>query len=134
MIKADKKIAQQLLLGGLITVGIFFTLGVGAYFFYFRNLSRIEIYARHHSEIQFIKKLSDVLFLPHLFTPERLPRYDLIIDLQDLQFLNSNLPTGYVGALLADQYRQSVPATFITGDQKFTVDVRYRGDTDIHWR
>lgn len=132
--KVNKKSVQRLLLGGLLTISAVVGLAAGAYFFYFRNLTRLEIYARHHGEIQFIKKLSNVLFLPHLFTPEKLPRYDLIVKRQDLEFLNSNLPPGYVGALLSDEYRQSVPATFLTGRELFNVEVRYRGDTDVHWR
>ncbi|OGY51289.1 MAG: hypothetical protein A3J59_02355 [Candidatus Buchananbacteria bacterium RIFCSPHIGHO2_02_FULL_56_16] len=132
--KVNKKSVQHLLLGGLLTIGVVIGLAAGSYFFYFRHLTRLEIYARHHGEIQFIKKLSNVLFVPQLFTPEKLPRYDLIVKRQDLEFLNSNLPAGYVGALLSDQNRQSVPATFLSGSEVRKVEVRYRGDTDIHWR
>ena len=103
-------------------------------FAYLSRVDRIEFYARYHEEIQFFKKLSNVVYVPHSFLPSKLERYDLIIPEKKLRELNSNLPPTYQNQLLTDQYKDTKSAVFQSDEQSYDVNVRYRGDTDAHWR
>jgi hypothetical protein len=98
------------------------------------SIGRDEFYRRHHQAVQWIKKSSDLLYFPYLFTHSQLERYDLVIADSDLNFLNNNLPAAYQGNLLTSQYRQKVKAKFTAASKDYAVKVRYRGDTDGHWR
>ena len=102
--------------------------------YYLRQVDRVQFYARYHQEIQSIKKVSNILFFFKTLQPSKLEQYDLTIDQKDLDFLNHNLPPGYVGNTLSDQYKKPVKAKLTVGSTEYDVEVRYRGDTDAHWR
>ena len=72
--------------------------------------------------------------LPYLvaasFIKTDLPEYELMIDPDDWQFLNTNLPRE---GLLAEEYRKFVPATVRIQRRDYPVKVRYRGDKPEHW-
>ena len=113
-------LAGLLLLGGL---------------YYIQSIDRIELYARHHSPIQFIKKLSNLVFIHRFVITDNLESYNLVVEAEDLEFLNKNLPETYQGNILTDEYEKTVNAAFFADDgTEYKVDVRYRGDTDNHWR
>ena len=79
-----------------------------------------------------IARVSDIPFKIIASTaPDKLPGYQLIIDPQDLEKLNQNLPPS--NQKLTDQYKVPVPANFIFGELSYPVEVRYRGDNSNHW-
>ena len=101
---------------------------------YDRQKDPLAFYNKHHALIQFVQKLSNILYFPYWFSASHLERYDLVIDQQDWDFLDSNLPSTYEGQTLTSQYRQEVRAKFVAGDKEYAVKVRYRGEMDNHWR
>lgn len=80
-----------------------------------------------------VKKIPDIFYLVYAFGKNDLPVYELKIDSKDLKFLNENLPEAYSGERLTDEYRESVPATFIYQGQEYKVKVSYRGYISNHW-
>ena len=77
-------------------------------------------------------KLYDLPYILFSWTGvNNLPKYSLIIDPDDWQFLNANLPKE---GLLTDEYKVSVPAHFLFAGGAYPVNVRYRGDKPNHWR
>ena len=88
---------------------------------------------RLFNAIKVVIKLSDIPFrLTSLLVPDRLERYELSLDPQDLDRLNQNLPQG-LGTNLTEEYKKTVPATFIFEGREYPVKVRYRGDNRNHW-
>lgn len=117
----------------LKVLGVFFIAAAVAYGYY-QKIDRVEFYRRYHKEIQFFNKISNIFYFPFSLKKGKLERYDLILSKKDLDFLNANLPKGYEGNLLTDQYKKTVNGKFIYGGKEYNVKVRYRGDTDNHWR
>ncbi|MFH0874127.1 MAG: CotH kinase family protein [Candidatus Komeilibacteria bacterium] len=101
----------------------------------FVRLGRVGIYRYYHAEIQLVRKLSNIFFLPVYFLPSQLESYDLKISVNHWYALNHNLPAGYADNLLGEQYKKTEKAVFTaTGYEATTTKVRYRGGTDNHWR
>lgn len=121
IIKQPKKV-------GVVLVLLLFALA------YYRSIDHVKFYQTYHEEIQYVHKLVNIFYLPYLFMPSDLPRYDIIISAKNLEFLNKNLPAGYQNNLLTEQYRVSKKAQFKGDGEDLSVKVRYRGDTDAHWR
>jgi len=101
---------------------------------YYWNIGSLEFYKKHNQEIQFVKKLSNIFYLPHFFSSSKLENYNLIINKDDLIFLNNNLPETYAGKLLTKKYRKKIKAKFVANEKEYNVKVRYHGDMDNHWR
>lgn len=120
----------------IIIFRIFFSMGIllGLGALYYQRIDKIEFYKKYHREIQIFNKLGNIFYLPYYFTASKLERYDLIIEKKDLEFLNQNLPEGYAGNILTDKYKKSADAKLVSGGKEYRVKVRYRGDTDVHWR
>lgn len=104
------------------------------YFGYYRRIDKVEFYRRHHAAIQFVNKLSNVLYLPKMFFSSKLERYDLIIKEENLEFLNKNLPETYNDKILTEEYQKEADAKFYYQGREYKAKVRYRGDMDAHWR
>lgn len=104
------------------------------YFFYFRNIDRVEFYRKYHAEVQFVNKLVNIFYLPQTFFSSKLERYDIIVKQKDFDFLNKNLPPLYAGNMLTEEYKKPVEAKFIDKGKEYEVKVRYRGLMDNHWR
>jgi len=118
---------KRLLFAVLLLSGCF-------YFFFIRGIDRVELYRRYHSYIQATNKLVNIWYVPRMWGPSHLPRYDLDIADEDLAFLNRNLPPLYENAVLTDAYKKPVRATLYAYGTRFDPKVRYRGDLDNHWR
>ncbi|MDD2807024.1 MAG: CotH kinase family protein [Patescibacteria group bacterium] len=103
-------------------------------FSYYRSIDHLAFYRKYHEEIQYVHKLSNGFYVPYLFMSSNLPRYDILISQKNLDFLNQNLPVGYENNLLTEPYRIAKKAEFKGDGQDYQVKVRYRGDTDAHWR
>jgi len=81
-----------------------------------------------------ITKLTDILFLSNDFKKHSLPVYELILAPDDYYTLDSILPDPKkTQGILADEYKQYVPAKFKYEDQEYDVEVRYRGVDFDHW-
>lgn len=93
----------------------------------------VSLRLRHAEES--LRKVSDFAFLPYFFVPSRLPRYELSIAQKDLRALNEPLadwdPDSVVP--LPGDRKISVKADFRAGPYEARVDVRYRGDSPVHW-
>lgn len=101
---------------------------------YVASVDRVTFYQKYHEEIQFFKKLSNVVYLPYSFFPSKLDRYDIIISEKKWRELDKNLPPIYQNQLLTEQYKDTKSAIFRASGVDYDVNVRYRGDTDAHWR
>ncbi len=118
----------------ILAIFIFFVL-LGSSFIYMRQRNPLGFYKKYHREVQFIKKLIDVVYWPQaMFSSSQLAKYELIISSKDLDFLNNNLPETYANNFLTSEYRQEVSGTLKVAGKEYEVKVRYRGDTDVHWR
>ena len=77
------------------------------------------------------RKLSDITYLPFLFKKDKLPTYALEISDENLQKLNDSLPQEFMTVIYYDKIY--VPAKFSYQGKEYDVQVRYRGDTAVHW-
>ncbi len=116
------------------TAIIFFAIVGLFYFLYARNIGKVEFYRRYHGQIQFINKLSNILYVHKMIFPSKLERYDLFISQKKLESLNNSLPKTYENQILTDEYKKTVGADFFYKGKNYDVNVRYRGDLDNHWR
>lgn len=116
----------------LAIVVLMFLFGIGAVYSWQKD--KLAFYSKHHTAMQTVQKLTNVLFFPYWFSNSQLERYDLIIDQKDWDFLNENLPPIYQGRSLSSEYRQEVKAKFMAAGKEYDVKVRYRGEMDNHWR
>lgn len=87
-----------------------------------------------HAE-QALRKISDIAFLPYFFVPSKLPRYELSIAQKDLRAQNEPLASWDPDSVvpLPGEKKISVKADFRAGSYLARVDVRYRGDSPVHW-
>ncbi|AKM79421.1 MAG: hypothetical protein UX85_C0006G0015 [Candidatus Beckwithbacteria bacterium GW2011_GWB1_47_15] len=84
--------------------------------------------------VTYLTKLTDVFYLPYWFKSSGLPVYELTLNPDDYVFLNRNLPDPKAtGGILADKFKQFVPASFDFEGRQYQVRVRYRGVDFDHW-
>ncbi len=114
----------------LLAFSVFLFFFAGADFRY--RLIRSPMVQQIVPSYRSLRKLSDIIFFPSFFRKTALSVYELNIEPENLNALNSNLPEPFKGALL-DANRLEVNADFRAGDYQERVSVRYRGLTNIHW-
>lgn len=120
--------AGLMVLAGLFCLGLYFHLTVvGARLF--DRLTGGNQLARQR--LIRVMKIYDLPYLLVAWTQtDQLQEYNLMIDPQDWQFLNSNLPKE---GLLTETYKKFVPAELAFEGKNYPVQVRYRGDKSNHW-
>ncbi|MBU4332062.1 CotH kinase family protein [Patescibacteria group bacterium] len=77
--------------------------------------------------------LLDVLYFYSYFQETKLPKYEIIIEEENLKVLNENLPDISEITLSEEYKKNSVPAILKYNGEDFEVKVRYRGDSQVHW-
>lgn len=80
-----------------------------------------------------VRKIQDAPYLIYSFKKPDLPVYDLIIDEKDWKKINDSLPTEE-GAMFVEENQKYINAKFSYGGKSYNVEVRYRGNSDFHWR
>ena len=83
----------------LKTFGVLVVLILGLTYYY-QKIDKLEFYRKYHREIQMVNKISNIFYLPHMYSKSKLERYDLTISKSDLEYINKNLPEVYKGNLL----------------------------------
>lgn len=80
-----------------------------------------------------LAKITDIPFSFYYFSPNRLPYYQLFIKGNDLETLQEPLNQAQQNDTIMVDFNQ-VPATFISdNNETYKVNIRYRGNTAIHW-
>jgi len=98
-------------------------------------MTRMEIYVKYHTPINFVKKASNIFYFWPYFIPSKLPAYDLEINRQDLKKLLASRPPVYQGVDWTPTYKKiSVPAIFKYEGKSYEVEIKFRGLNDTHWR
>lgn len=108
--------------------GIFLVVAVFA-----RQANDFELVKKLKVPVDAVKRATDILFLPAGIGAADLEQYNLIIAPKDYESLLSNLPDPDSGEVLTDEYKKEVPAKFIHNGREYNVDIRFRGEGDIHW-
>lgn len=98
------------------------------------NLRRSLALQLRHARIS-LEHASDVFFFPYLFRPTSLPQYQLTLSPNDLSELNRALGDWDpdVQKPLPGDRKVFTNARFRTNGYDEEVDVRYRGDSPLHW-
>ena len=132
---------KKILIIGLI-VFLFGLTASGILFSYYKGDRKnylnttINNFSKNHPQLSIslkkVTKILDVLYIFHQFIPSKIPTYSLLIDSNDLEKLNTNLPQE--GKKLTSEYKKFVPAQFIFNNKTYQVKVRYRGDNPNHWQ
>jgi len=132
---------KKILIIGLI-VFLFGLTASGILFSYYKGDRKnylnttINNFSKNHPQLSInlkkTTKILDVLYIFHQFIPSKIPTYSLLIDSNDLEKLNTNLPQE--GKKLTSEYKKFVPAQFIFNNKTYQVKVRYRGDNPNHWQ
>lgn len=136
----------------LVYLGLFFIILIGGFLLVYKNRTTLVnnklVYNQYtrsllpafHAASDFFYKLPNLVYLPLMRTDVAIPEYQIIIDNDNLEFLNENLPpTIFIAGVpagygeLTDQYKKRVEAKFIHNGREYEVEVRYRGDHFSHW-
>ena len=93
----------------------------------------VALQARHLAVS--LSHISDVLFLPYYFMPTRLPEYGLTMTFVNMDELNQALGEWDPDILepLPNDRKIYTKAKFTADGETYNVDVRYRGDSPLHW-
>src|SRR3989344_1293428 len=85
-----------------------------------------------------IKKLPNIAYLPFWFNQTKLPQYNLIIDIQEIEELNDGIPVDLEKmdyGFLSDDNKSYVNAYFAGNDgYESKIKIRYRGLMQNHWQ
>jgi hypothetical protein len=123
---------------GLIGIGVFFITGV----FVLQSmgyhpsdiLGRSTALRLRHAKFS-LQKVTDIVFAPYFFRSTDLPVYELSIDSNGFRALNAPLSDWDPDSLipLPGDKKVWTKGVFSSGEFSEEVDVRYRGDSQIHW-
>lgn len=82
-----------------------------------------------------IKKLPDLLFVPYILIPNKLPTYSISISLDNIIRMNGALPDDPLNGHLLEANKQYVKAQFTDPESGYSerVDIKYRGLSANHW-
>lgn len=108
--------------------GIFFIVALFA-----KDSNNFALVRELKKPVDTAKRALDIFFLPLTFNAPKLDHYDLVIDTKDLSKLNKNLPDISKNQILTDEFKQTVKADLYFKGKKYNVDVRFRGEGEIHW-
>lgn len=118
-----------MLLIGINIAGIFYLVAVFA-----RESDNFALIRELKKPVEIAKRSLDIFFLPFTVKASAIPHYDLVIDQKALDKLNANLPPVGANEILRDENKATVKADLYVNGKKYNnVDVRYRGENDIHW-
>ncbi|MBU4332063.1 CotH kinase family protein [Patescibacteria group bacterium] len=81
-----------------------------------------------------INKVLDIFYLHHSFEKRKLPTFKLTVEKDSEKKLDEMARAAIAADFLFDENKEFVPATLVYNGQKYQVDIRYRGDGDIHWK